>query len=376
MSDISAAYLWRCGNSWYTLLVVIRFPLWSTVKVAVMRHATLLVVATVAAVFAASTAADARKRFKKPSPAPVLGILSLPLKLLTHGAPAPRASRVRSSRSYAARNRARSEANAQPAATGAAVATTAVATTAVAAPTETTAAVTPTATTAMAAPAPAMQAAAAAPATPFNAYEDILGYALWPNDYAKRFWSRGYGDIMTSVMSPAALAAAAAQVDERRGRRLASARSGAEATGSVTVAGMCGPQAADHVNGPIDRIERTLELNAGQQLKLETLRAAAFEAVERGQAACRDALPLTPSDRLQAMLDALWAMRDADILFRTPLDVFYRSLTDVQKARLARGLQDATTSGPPPGGPVCSPAANDLPLDAIARSAAPTPEQR
>jgi hypothetical protein len=225
-----------------------------------------------------------------------------------------------------------------------------------------------------AAPAPTATAAASKP-VPFNAYEDMLGYALWPNDYTRRFWSRGYGDIMRSVFSPAALAAAGG-AEERRSRRLASARTGnAETTGSVSMAGMCGPQAMEQVSRPLDRIEQTLELNAAQRLKLKALRAAATEAVERGQAACRDALPLTPSDRLAAMLDALWAIRDADILFRTPLDAFYRSLTDLQQARLARGLQDATGGAPPPAGPICNLAANDMPIDEIARSLGPAPEQ-
>jgi hypothetical protein len=103
------------------------------------------------------------------------------------------------------------------------------------------------------------------------------------------------------------------------------------------------------------------------------------EAVDRGKAACLDAVPGTPSDRLKAMMSALWAMSDADILFRTPLDVFYASLTDEQKARLRPPPEKETVGGPVGGetnGPVCNSAANEMPTAEIVRSVPPAPGHR
>jgi LTXXQ motif family protein len=307
-----------------------------------MRYGTLLIATALAALGAASSAADARKRL---GPATVLDILTSPIRALTQGGPAPRAYRHRGG-AYAARHPARSrpEDDAPPA----------------------------TATVA----APPAAAVAAVPGS-LNVYEDILGYALWPNDYAGRFWTRGYGDIMKSVVVPATAPASARDEEHRRGRRLASARARDANRGTANAdpgAGMCSPQAKEQASGPIDRIERTLELTEAQMLKLQELRAAVAEAVERGKAACRDVLPRAPSDRLKAMMDGLWALRDADILFRTPLDRFYRSLTDEQKVRL--GSPGTTAGGPPPAGATCGLSANDMPIEEITQSVRPTQEQR
>jgi len=308
-----------------------------------MRHATLLVVATLTALIAASSAADARRRL---GPGTIFGILTAPIRMMTHH----RAYRHRSGyRSYA-RARHHQAPRARPdeqARTGAGAATPAVA-------------AAPAAAAVAAAPAAAATAPAATPPASFNPYEDMLGYALWPNDYAGRFWALGYGEVMRSVISPAS----------------AGARAPRSAKGEAT-AGMCAAQAKERAGSLLDRVEQTITLTEEQRVRLLDLRTAVIEAFERGQAACRDAVPATPTDRLKAMMDGLWAMRDADILFRTPLDNFYQSLTDEQKAKLGP-LDAATASSPRTAGAnqVCSQAANDMPIDEIARSVRPTDEQR
>ncbi len=286
-----------------------------------MRYRTLLVVASLSILLAMPSSADARKRF---GPGGVFGILTAPMRMLAPGIPGPRAYRHRNARSYARPS--------EPAQRPPAEARTLVA-------------------------AGAAGATAAAMPAAFNAYENILGYALWPGDYAERFWARGYGDIMRSVVSAAA----------------ATARDSGAANSEPS---MCSPQAKERAAAPIDRIEKTLTLNDEQRARLQELRTAVGEAVERGQAACHDALPRTPSDRLRAMMDGLWAMRDADILFRTPLDHFYRSLADEQKAQLGGKVQDTTTGGPQAANQACGQAANDMPINEIAQSVQPTEQQR
>ena len=306
-----------------------------------MRHRTLVVgtlviVASSIALTAAPSTADARKRL---GPGAVFGILTGPMRMMVPRVSGPRAYRHRgNSRSYARPS--------EPAARPPVDARTAVA-------------------------AGAAAATAAAMPAAFNAYEDILGYALWPADYADKFWARGYGDIMRSVLAPAA--ATARDIGPGAGQAQAS---------------MCSPQAKERATAPIDRIEQTLTLTDEQRARLQDLRTAVGEAVERGKAACHDTLPRTPSDRLKAMMDGLWAMRDADILFRTPLDHFYRSLTDEQKAQLAGKLQDkvqdklqdTTTGGPQVAKQVanqaCGQAANDMPINEIVQSVGPNPQQR
>src|SRR5260370_35872260 len=42
------------------------------------------------------------------------------------------------------------------------------------------------------------------PAASPSAYADLLGYVLWPGDYADRLWTHGFGDIMNTLLAPAA----------------------------------------------------------------------------------------------------------------------------------------------------------------------------
>jgi LTXXQ motif family protein len=185
---------------------------------------------------------------------------------------------------------------------------------------------------------PAANAAASAAATSFNIYEEIVGYALWPEDYAQRFWSRGYRELLATVIRPA---------------------SGPNGT--------CGTEAAQLAGRPLDRIEQEMTLDDGQRDRLTKLRAAVNEAIERGKAACLDAPPARPSEQLEAMMNALWAMSDAEILFRTPLDSLYISLSDEQKSKLQGDHADKTVGGP--SSTVCTPAANGTPLDDMLQAA-------
>jgi hypothetical protein len=285
---------------------------------------TLVITASLTILMAAPPNADARKRF---GPGAVFGILTSPMRMLAPPFAGRGAYRNRGSRSYArpSEPEPRAPVDARPAVAAAAAAAT---------------------------------TAAAMPAA-FNGYEDILGYALWPADYADKFWARGYGDVMRSVMAPAA----------------ATARDIGPGAGNAD-ASMCNPQAKVRAAAPIERIEQTLTLTDAQRGKLQDLRKAVDEAVERGKAACHDTLPRTPSDRLSAMMDGLWAMRDADILFRTPLDQFYRSLTEEQKAKLAGKVPDTTTGGPQVTNQTCGHAANDMPINEIVQSVQPNAQQR
>src|SRR5262249_47473994 len=142
-----------------------------------------------------------------------------------------------------------------------------------------------------------------------------------------------------SIVPATAARAAAADTKAKRHHRGRPAARGRDiaATGSVPTAtgSMCGARVEAVALKPIVRLEQLLDINDAQRASLQAVRDAVTEAVRRGKGACLDALRRAPTARLKAAADALWAMRDTDILLRTPLANFYAALTDAQKAKLA-----------------------------------------
>jgi hypothetical protein len=98
---------------------------------------------------------------------------------------------------------------------------------------------------------------------------------------------------------------------------------------------LCDSGAAD-ADALIGRIEQAIRPSAPQREMLEHLRAALAQATERIGAACPGAIPATLAQRLKAIQDRIWAMRDALLTIHLPLEKFYGSLTDEQHWRLHR----------------------------------------
>jgi hypothetical protein len=257
----------------------------------------------VALVVCLSTPAAARW-----GPGAILGLAALPFHIITHGmrggvhhhaerALAAHAS-VESAR-RAARERSRpvedaSTAPPQPAAAPAASASASVA----------------------ARPdprqAPPRAAVATAPAWPIaspSVYEDLLGYVLWPGDYADHLWTHGYGDIMNALLAAAS----------------------GEQAASLIANGMCSTKASELADGLIAHTRATIGPTDAQAAALDELAGALREAIERG----RTAVCAGAGDPMQRMVDGLWTMWDATLLIRPPLEKFYNSLTDAQKEKLA-----------------------------------------
>jgi hypothetical protein len=148
------------------------------------------------------------------------------------------------------------------------------------------------------------------PAASPSVYEDLLGYVLWPKDYADQLWTHGYGDIMNALLTPAA---------------------NAEQAASLIQNGMCSAKARDLADRLIAHTRETIEPDEAQQAALEELGAAVRQAIERG----RTAVCAGTGDPQQRMVDGLWTMWDATLLMRPPLEKLYASLSDAQKAKLA-----------------------------------------
>src|SRR5215467_8313825 len=167
-----------------------------------------------------------------------------------------------------------------------------------------------------------------------DAAADLVAYVLFPkgND---RFWAHGYDSIVAAAF-------AASDADERRVKRARPAGNqvsdaASPATAPLASADLCGnisaTAAADTL---IERIERVIEPSASQRDVLEQLRAALAQTIERINATCPAAVPAALTQRLAAIQDRIWAMHDALLTLRLPLENFYNSLTDEQQRRLRR----------------------------------------
>jgi LTXXQ motif family protein len=213
-----------------------------------------------------------------------------------------------------------------------------------------------------------------------DAFEDMLGYAFWPNEYGSQFWSHGPADILRAMTAPAAAFASVDDGDRPSGRRLQAAlvTTGSAATDSRA---SCIARVKDQAVRPLDRIAQTVTLMAAQREELNALRASVRAAIETETAACRADLPPTQPERLRAMIDGLWAMRYAEFRFRPALEAFYGSLTDAQKAQFA---EEPQTVGSNDTAPALTPAAvckqamatGANPFDPIQRALRATDEQR
>jgi hypothetical protein len=185
------------------------------------------------------------------------------------------------------------------------------------------------ATTASAAPNAGEQRAASSPLFWPQLADDLFDYVFWPSGNDDRFWSYGYNEIVQGALQPGS----------REGLRAAAptrGRNATQTTGSVadtpaTCASQQGSEIADSV---IKRIESTVQPTDAQRGALDNLRTAAQHAFDYLDKACPQTRPQTPTARLDAMEDRVWAARQALLVMRAPLDKFYGTLTDAQKTRL------------------------------------------
>src|SRR6516164_3804615 len=196
-----------------------------------------------------------------------------------------------------------------------------------------------------------------------DAAADLVAYVLFPkgND---RFWAHGYDSMVAAAF-------AASDADDprvKRGRPAGNQVSDAAspATAPLASADLCGNiSATAAADALIERIERAIEPTASQRDVLEQLRAALAQTIERINATCPAAAPATLPERLAAIQSRIWAMHDALLTLRLPLENFYNSLTDEQQRRLRRdepgaaeraagiadGIMRAIGRAAPPSGP-------------------------
>lgn len=180
------------------------------------------------------------------------------------------------------------------------------------------------------APQPSSHLGLVGPLTWSSAFEDIIGTALWPDQYGERLRTHGIADVLgAAFIAPATL----------------TAKARADAGGTAIAAGTCSKAATASPDWPAAEIERATRFSADQRAALDQFKAAIGNAVTSIAATCRDTAALSPVERLQAMQATLWAVHDAAQLVRAPLAAFYDSLSDEQKKQFAAHLAKDADAG-------------------------------
>jgi hypothetical protein len=216
-----------------------------------------------------------------------------------------------------------------------------------------------------------------------RASADLVDYVFFPKGKDDHFWAYGFGAILNGAL-------AAADSDDGHALRKRAgndstgkdgdAASRAPAPGQTAAVGPCGGVAADSADGLIERIAQAIRPSESQRDVMEQLRSALTRAIERISSVCPGAAPATPVERLQAIQDRIWAMRDALLTLRLPLEKFYDSLSDEQHWRLSRDEADTSATGAKIGREQsCGEQAAlmaEAPMRTIERAVRPTEQQR
>jgi hypothetical protein len=214
-----------------------------------------------------------------------------------------------------------------------------------------------------------------------RASDDLLDYAFFPKGKDEGFWAIGYSSILAGAF-------ASSNADDPRARRslavsnrdlsskdlanknlanknLANNDDAASAAkGLLAAADLCGGgQTAASADQVIERIEQAIRPSAAQRDILERLRTALAQAIERINTVCPAAAPATPTERLKAIQDRIWAMRDALLTVRLPFEQLYGSLTGEQDWRSEMCSEQVSQIA-------------DWPMRAIERALRPTEQQR
>jgi hypothetical protein len=359
-----------------------------------MRRGPMLVLGLLLASVAIVQTAEARPRSL---PGALFGFLTNPVgTILNAGHTGRRTSHKR--RAKATRSKPAATAQSKPDATGArataampAVAGAAVGASAAAVP-----AFAPAESVPIPAPAPAQRSAAlAAPAEPRQAgsaappvsgsgelklgvvgpsswpraYEDVVGFAFWPKEYSARLRDHGIGDVLAAIFTPSS------------GTRsnTTQANAGGPANSTAAAPGPCSGATQDS-DWPAADITRTMQLNAAQRAALDRLKITLGDAVTAIRSACREQAAPSPTERLRAMQNTLWAVHDATVQLRTPLAKFYNALTEDQKKQFAAPASvpaDSRTTNRDDMARICGvPASNDLQIRQIEQTLHPTKAQR
>jgi hypothetical protein len=218
-----------------------------------------------------------------------------------------------------------------------------------------------------------------------HVYTDVFYYTFWPEAYDNGYWAYAYDDFFNSIYwatgNPYLEYAYAGPTAESVGVTPGPARKSRQV--NRVAPDSCEPDNAI-TNWPFGQIERAVQATTQQQALLDELKSAAAQAANNFKAACPRTSALTPTGRLQAMVDRLQVSLDAVHTVRPPLMTFYDSLTDEQKARFNAirpdvGQKVRTTRNESEDANACAgqkPGLADLPIERIEDAVRPTDAQQ
>ncbi len=218
------------------------------------------------------------------------------------------------------------------------------------------------------------------------AYSDIFDYTFWPYGYDDGYWAYAYDDLFDGVFwgesgppEAYAYAAPAAGVSPS-GSGTAVAR-----TSSAGVRQLCNDPGSGVTAWPFAEISKAVAPTSDQQALLDDLKTAAQKAADVFKASCpsANAYPRTPPGRLRAMMARLLATLQAVQTVRPPLEKFYDSLSDEQKARFndigpkqnGNGDQAEQAQASASDCKQAKPGLSNLPIDKIEQVVKPTDAQ-
>jgi hypothetical protein len=158
------------------------------------------------------------------------------------------------------------------------------------------------------------------------------GAPYWSLAYGNPFWDYGYGDIYSGLFSPFVFADLAPYLPDGSSS-VRHARSKGAAPATSAVAQMCGDDTKEVAGWPIDRIQQLVSPDDQQRMALDDLSNASVKAAQIIKSGCPTSASFTPTGRLAAMEQRIEAMAQAAETVRGPLETFYGSLTDEQKAK-------------------------------------------
>jgi len=172
------------------------------------------------------------------------------------------------------------------------------------------------------------------------AFEEVVGFALWPDDYSARIRGRGFDVIADTISGRFDL--------PRSSVRTATTGTAAKNDGDNSEADVqCGDSATASDRWPAARLEQILRLSNAQHDALEKVQSTASRSIKGLKGACRNAGNLAPPDRLRALVQMLWMVRDGGISMRAPLKQFYDTLTAAQKISLGSERIQASAQSQP-----------------------------
>jgi hypothetical protein len=145
--------------------------------------------------------------------------------------------------------------------------------------------------------------------------DDFFGYVFAPSSYDTKLWAHGERDMIQTVFNK----------------------------GNTGAPPNCGEQGTKRAAPLIERIEKATRPNEEQHAALQELQAALSKAFDEIRTTCRDVAPITPTARLKAMQERLFAIRDAGLSIRIALAKFYDSLTNAQRAPFRTSETTAST---------------------------------